>query len=260
VRRPALAVRSDPALLRSILQNLVSNALRYTERGGVVVGARRRGGEVHLQVWDSGPGISPAEQERVFGAGERGAAAARDATGAGLGLTIVRRLAELLGHRVTLASRPGHGSVFGVVLEGRPAPPPGPGAAPVAPSLLPGVCAAVVDEDLQARATLLELLRSWAVVAVGAPSAREAAAELEARALEPDVLLVDLRLERAAGAVAALRKGVARELPACLLVAEPQPDERAFAAKRRLLVLEKPVEPVRLRAVLLHLLRSASRG
>jgi CheY-like chemotaxis protein len=123
------------------------------------------------------------------------------------------------------------------------------------------VCAVVVDGDPLARAALLELLRSWAVLGVGAPSAPEAAAELEARALDPHVLLVDLRLERTAGrdgAVETLRKAAGRDIPACLLAADPSPDERAWARETGRLLLEKPVEPVRLRAALLHLLRSAS--
>lgn len=113
-------IETDPALMRSILDNLVANALRHTERGGVVVGARPRAGAIALQVWDSGCGIAPDALERVFEA-YRGFDDRRGAgRGHGLGLAIVRRQCELLGYRIEAHSRPGIGSLFTVTLSRRP--------------------------------------------------------------------------------------------------------------------------------------------
>jgi len=107
----AAAVRSDPALLSTILNNLIGNALKYTERGGVVVGVRRRGSNLRFEVCDSGRGIAADQRAAIFQAFRQ---ADPQAEGLGLGLAIVRRTAEVLGHRVTVASEPGRGSCFSV--------------------------------------------------------------------------------------------------------------------------------------------------
>ncbi len=110
-------VVSDPMLLERILRNLVSNAVRYTGRGGVVVGCRRRGDSLRVEVWDSGPGIAPAEQREIFREFHQLNDALRGPRqGSGLGLAIVDRLADLLGHQIDLHSIPGKGSVFAVVV------------------------------------------------------------------------------------------------------------------------------------------------
>jgi len=124
-RRPTdLRVRSDVTLLRCMLRNLLGNALRHTAHGGVLVGVRRRRGQAVIEIWDTGPGIAESEREAIFSEFHRGkTASASGDSGVGLGLAIVRRLSELLDHRVSLASRPGRGSVFriGVPIEGRQA-------------------------------------------------------------------------------------------------------------------------------------------
>jgi signal transduction histidine kinase len=108
-------IRSDPQLLEQLLRKLVSNALRYTERGGVLVGCRRAGGELRLQVWDTGIGIPAAELEAIFDDFYQVAnPARRRSAGLGLGLAIVRGLSQLLGHPVTVRSELGRGSVFEV--------------------------------------------------------------------------------------------------------------------------------------------------
>ncbi len=118
VVRTRLVVRSDPVLLERIARNLVDNALKHTRRGGVVVGARRRGSRVAIEVHDSGPGIPAEERERVFEEFYQIGNPERDRSrGLGLGLAIVRRLAGLLGHRIEVDSEPGRGSVFRVIVE-----------------------------------------------------------------------------------------------------------------------------------------------
>jgi len=124
--RPTTAVAlSDPLLLEQALRNLVHNALRYTDRGGVLVAARRRGARLAIEVWDSGRGIAPEHQQQIFEEFVQGSAPTSD--GVGLGLAIVRRNAAALGHALGLASRPGRGSCFWIELA--PAIPPEPRSA-----------------------------------------------------------------------------------------------------------------------------------
>ena len=103
-------------MLRRILQNLLTNALRYTQRGGVLMGCRRNGGEVRIQVHDTDPGIPDAQRQAIFQEFQRGEANTGDGAGFGLGLSIVRRFATALGHDVQLSSRVGYGSTFSVTL------------------------------------------------------------------------------------------------------------------------------------------------
>ena len=114
-RRSGLAVVSDPLMLRRILQNLLINAVQYTERGGIQLVARRRGADVRIEVWDTGPGIGEADREMIFEEFQRGPATDRPVVGGfGLGLSIVRRMAEALGHPLSLCSRVGHGTRFSI--------------------------------------------------------------------------------------------------------------------------------------------------
>src|SRR5690606_3277826 len=119
VRDGGLVVQSDPAILHSILSNLAGNAVRYTERGGVLLSARRRGDRVWLQVWDSGIGVAAEALPRIveeFYRVDQRPGAAPQAPGFGLGLSIAQRSAELLGSTLRIASREGHGSVFSIDL------------------------------------------------------------------------------------------------------------------------------------------------
>ncbi len=114
-RRSGLAVVSDPLMLRRILQNLMANAVQYTAKGGIRLFARQRAGLVRIEVWDTGPGIGEADRETIFEEFHRGSATDRPAIGGfGLGLSIVQRMAETLGHPLELCSRPGHGTRFSV--------------------------------------------------------------------------------------------------------------------------------------------------
>jgi signal transduction histidine kinase len=110
-------VRSDPALLRRVIRNLVSNAVRYTDEGGVLVGCRRRGDSLRIEVWDTGIGIPADQLQVVFEDFYQIGNPERDrANGLGLGLSVVDRAAHLLGHQITVTSRPGTGSMFAVTV------------------------------------------------------------------------------------------------------------------------------------------------
>ncbi|MBX3621011.1 MAG: hybrid sensor histidine kinase/response regulator [Rhizobacter sp.] len=178
-RPTRLAVESDPVLLEQIVRNLVSNAVRYTERGGVLVAARRRGqGGVLLQVWDSGIGIPPEHHASVFDEFVQVGNTARQRTrGFGLGLSIVRRSADLLGHPLALRSQPGRGSCFGLTLprafDERRARTRDQG--PAQP--LRGLRIVLVEDDAGVRAGLAERLRSWGALVQahdGVPALRAA--------------------------------------------------------------------------------------
>lgn len=182
---PDVAVHTDPALALRIARNLVVNALQYTERGRVLVAVRRRGARALVQVWDTGIGIPEEQHERIFDELFQVGNAARDrAQGLGLGLSIVRRLAQALGTEVTVRSTPGRGSVFSFSLPLAAAPPlvatvaaPTPG-----PRGAHGQVVLLVDDDGLAREALAGMLEAWGYEVVAAPSAEDAldyAAQLE---------------------------------------------------------------------------------
>ena len=168
-------VVSDATYLRRILQNLISNAIRYTQAGKVLVGARRRGDALRLEVWDTGPGIPEAARERVFGEFQRLDAAASAAEGMGLGLSIVERACALLHHPLNLISTEGRGSVFQVTvpLDGAPA---------------RGGLAMVVGKA-DCTAEIIAALEAEGIDTLSAPGAAEAEALLAELDLHPDVVL-----------------------------------------------------------------------
>lgn len=129
-RAPDGELDTDPALLARVLGNLLGNAIRYTERGGVLLAVRRRGDGLCFEVWDTGVGVPEADQARIFRPFEQGAAGVAQPGGAGLGLAITQALAARLGYSLTLRSRPGRGSVFGVLTDGSADHSCGRGAAP----------------------------------------------------------------------------------------------------------------------------------
>ncbi len=204
----AVAVDTDPALLETMLRNLLSNALKYTRAGGVMLALRRRHGapgQWRLQVIDTGIGIDPAWQQQVFDDFVQIDNPQRQRSqGLGLGLSIVRRLAVLLAHPLRLRSVPGRGTCFSLGLQEAAVGEPGPGAAEPAPGpvgrsgALRGRRVAVVEDDPDARQALVDLLTAWQLDTVAADDA-EALQQALARAAtagEPPIeaLITDLRL------------------------------------------------------------------
>ena len=251
-------VRSDPHYLRRIVQNLVSNALKYTETGGVVVGCRRRGRSLRIEVWDSGVGIPAAERRRVFEEFHRiEAGNPRAERGMGLGLTIVDRAARLLGHGVDIRSVEGGGSVLSVtVAQGaQPAEAVAPDLAPErqAPGLEQGMIALVLDDDDAVRDATAALLARWGVDCLTAADEAGALAHVAQLGMAPDVLVLDYHLgdgRSGLDALAALRAGGAGDAPAIVATADRS---RAVAEAVRAAgaqLLTKPVAPARLRALL----------
>ena len=248
-------LRSDPVLLERILANLCSNAIRYTDQGGVLVAARPWQGGLRLQVIDSGRGIAAADRERAFDEFVR-LEPQGGSEGLGLGLAIVRRSAELLGMRVQLRSRPGRGSCFelqvpaAACLAARPEP-----ATDAQPAGgLSGSFVLVLDDEAANREALAALLQQWGCLVAQAADADAALLELDRHLRTPDLLVTDLRLGPGPDglqALQALRERCGGSLPALLLTAELVSSQ---ALPAQVLLLHKPAGPQRLRAALLALL------
>lgn len=263
---PARAwVDSDPDLLKRILDNLVSNALRHAPRASILVGARRRGHAIEIQVIDTGPGIAPAQQARVFDeyAQVPGTATAGDeqagAKGLGLGLAIVRRLAALLGHAVTLRSAPGRGCVFSVrvPLAATAAAPEPASAAAVPAAAGEPLCVMLVDDDPQVLGALTELLTLWGHVVypgrtVGAVCDAHRAAGRDGAA-PVHLILADYRLAEGltgTAAVGMLRAYLDRAVPALIVTGDTAPDRLQVLHGSGFPVLHKPIHGEALRAAL----------
>jgi CheY-like chemotaxis protein/two-component sensor histidine kinase len=258
----SLWTESDPTLLGRILLNLAVNAVRYTREGGVVVGCRRRGAHAEIVVADSGIGIAAADQVRIFEEFYQAGSPQRDrAQGLGLGLAIVDRAARLLGHAITVKSRVGRGSVFGVRV---PVVPPRPGepasAAPETGTQLAGLRVLVIDDEPDVRAALDGLLRRWGCSIETAASGAEA---LAAGRVSPDLVLCDLRLGEGGNGFDVLDRLRARwgtGLRGIIVTADASAERIADAHARGYPLLHKPVRPAKLRALIEELLRERVAG
>jgi len=250
-----LWVRSDRRLLRRLLQNLVSNAIKYTAKGRVLVGCRRRGKAIQVEVIDTGMGIVEEHKARIFEEFHRLDEGARMARGLGLGLSIVDRIGRLLGHPVEVVSRPGKGSRFTVSLPvSAPLPRVGAPAGGALPRATPleGLLVVCIDNDAAILDGMRTLLEGWQCRVVTSDTAQDAARHIHALGAIPDVLLVDYHLDVGTGmdAVSQLRWRFDADLPAVLITADRSPEVRDAAAERRMNVLHKPLKPAALRALL----------
>jgi signal transduction histidine kinase/CheY-like chemotaxis protein len=252
-------VRSDFILLERIVLNLVSNAVRYTAAGGVVVGCRRRGEIVLIEVWDSGPGIPEDQRGNIFGEFYR-LAGRNTHGGLGLGLAIVDRLCRLLDHPIDLASTVGKGSRFSITVpaaaaQAKVAEP----HAALAPAIdiSSGKLVIVIDDDALVLDGMGGLLRNWGcrVVAAGTPGAAMADVPAGER---PDLIISDYRLangQSGIAAIAELREAFGAPIPAFLVSGDTAPERLREAQASGHHLLHKPVRPMKLRAMLSQLLK-----
>ena len=260
IAKTTLSVESDRTLLGRILQNLVLNAIRYTDRGGVVLGARRRGDSVHIEVIDTGPGISEKDRQLIFKEFERITDDQRAAEeGLGLGLAIVERLAGLLGHRVELASKLEAGSRFTIVaLRRQPDPKPDP-AIHVADAVagLEDRAVLVIDDDASIREASRILLENWGCKVATIATLSEIPDAIDRLGGSVDAAIADYRLaggETGTEAIRILRDAVGHEVPAVLITGNSVGlDDMQTDG---LPVLSKPLAPARLRSLLVHMLRA----
>ncbi|RDD81040.1 response regulator [Dyella tabacisoli] len=248
-----LAVSSDPQLLRRILQNFTANALRYTESGGVLLGARRVGGEVRIGVWDTGPGIPAEQRARIFDEFQRlDRPSPWGEKGLGLGLSICDRIANILGHRLTLASKIGHGSCFAIhvprtealVARRRVR------SMPAQLEQLP-LTVLCLDNDAAILDGMRALLQRWGVDCRIALDVQQALSELQRSPI--DLILADYHLNdemNGLQAVAYLR-GAVRSLPSvAMITADGSSELKQQARSLGYPLMHKPIRPAALRALL----------
>jgi CheY-like chemotaxis protein len=261
----SLTVRSDRRLLRRLVQNLVSNAVKYTPQGRDRVGCRRRGRNLRIEVHDTGVGIPKSRQRDIFIEFHRLDQGARIARGLGLGLSIVERIARMLGHEVVVRSHVGRGSHFSIeiprsdAVAGRTpqeAPP------PIDPGQIAGTSALCIDNDPAILDGMATLLRGWGCEVIKAPDLDTALAAVAESGHVPNGLLVDFHLDHGNGieAIEGLRQRLGADLPAILITADRSPSVRQQARAAGVQILNKPVKPAALRALLAqwHVLRVAA--
>jgi signal transduction histidine kinase/CheY-like chemotaxis protein len=261
-----LPIMSDSRLLRRLLQNLVSNAIKYTLEGRVIVGVRRHGPRACIEVWDTGLGIPKSKQTDVFREFERLPSAIMTAPGVGLGLSIVERLSRVLDHQVTIRSKPGRGSVFSVSVPRAAAVTVVHAAAPPGlqgkPRSLEGLIIAAVDNEPAILKGMEALLRGWDCTIVVGIDLASVEAALRARELTPDVVIADYHIGETDGL--ALVDALKARFSAChavLVTADRSAEVRALALKADVRLLNKPLKPAALRSLLSqwHLLKKVVR-
>jgi Na+/proline symporter/signal transduction histidine kinase len=249
----SLAVRTDPQLLIRLLQNLVSNAVKYTPVGRVLIGCRRKRDRVIIEVVDTGIGIEPAEQGLVFKEFRRLDAGARVAPGLGLGLSIVERIAKVLKVAIALHSVPDRGTRVSLTLPmAADAPASVRRQVPPAGATSMGLTVLCIDNDERILSGMNALLSGWGCVVLLARTAREAARLFRDESQPPDLMLVDYHLDESDGlaAIADMRWKLGAEIPAVLITADRAPDLRRRAQKAGIRVLNKPLKPASLRALM----------
>lgn len=261
LKRCELKVDSDPVLLERIIRNLISNAVRYTDSGRIVVGCRRRGPMMSIQVWDTGRGIPLDQQEKVFEEYYQLGNTERDRSkGLGLGLAIVRRMTDLLGCKLTLRSRPGQGSCFEITVPiSRRATESIETQAAAASGALARGLVVVIDDEAAIQRAMSSLLTGWGHDVVTGGSGDEAMQRLSSRPDRPDLVICDYRLregENGIGVIQRLRAEYNQDIPAMLITGDTAPDRLAEARASGLILLHKPVPNSKLRAAIVNLIGS----
>jgi signal transduction histidine kinase/CheY-like chemotaxis protein len=256
-------VESDPVLLERIIANLASNAVRYTDRGGAVIGARRRGDAIRLETWDSGIGIPEHERDRIFEEFYQiGAGARRGGKGIGLGLAIIRRLAALLEHTVSVRSRLGKGSCFAI--EVRRAMPSAVSTAtmPQTDAMetppLSSACVAVVDDEEIVLQGMRALFAAWGADVIAATSCAALIEALGEAQTYPDLIVADYRIaahETGVDAIARLRGELGKRIPALLISGDSSAGTLEILRLSGIDFMLKPVLPEELKAIAMHLCR-----
>ncbi len=251
----SLPVESDRSLLRRLLQNFISNAIKYTPHGRVLVGCRRHGQSLKICIYDTGVGIPIVKRTEIFKEFHRLEQGARIARGLGLGLSIVERLARVLDHGIAIDANPGGGSVFSVTVPTAKAinfTAAVTSATPLSRTPMSGALIVCIENDAAILDGMRTLLTAWdaEVIAVSDPDA--AIEAIEAAGGRVTGLLVDYHLDRGNGvaAIRDIRRRFGENIPAILITADRSPHVRAAAREETIAVLNKPVKPASLRALI----------
>ena len=257
-------VRSDRRYLARSVQNLIINAIQYTPAGRVLVGCRRRGAELVLEVWDTGIGISKRDQVRIFKEFTRVDAAA--GFGMGLGLSIVQRACAHLGHHVAVRSKPGVGSVFSITLPVvAPHPAPQSEDSPVATSAYRDLDLIIllIENDPDVLFAMTQKLESWGASVLACASTAAAQEMIADLGMSPDIVLADYQLdggETGIDAIRALRQHTGSDLPAIIITGHQETDIKPLCAQNDIALLPKPVQLSRLRPLIEWKVRRGAAG
>ena len=250
-------VRSDFILLEQIVFNLITNALRYTQRGGVLVGCRKRGDQLRIEVWDTGVGIPADQHDKIFGEFYRLGEPDRDRRGGlGLGLAIVDRLCRLLGHPIQVRSRIGKGSVFAITVPRAPADKRAIEASVVPrssePSLANGTLVLVIDDDPLVLEGMSGIFRQWGCQVITADTDDKALKVASEQDRLPDLIISDYFLSHGRTGIETvewLRSELSASIPAFLISGDTDPATLLEAKNKGYHLLHKPVDPMALRAM-----------
>ena len=257
-----LVVRTDPRMLKRVLQNFITNALRYTRSGGVLVGCRRRGGEVEIQVLDTGPGVPRDALELIFEEFRRlEHPSPWGEKGLGLGLSICDRIARILDHRLVVHSTPGRGSLFAIRVPRSAEAPVRRGTADPRTRGMPvrGMTVLCLDDDPDILDGMAALLGRWGIEALTARTIADAEAIAASR--RPDAILADFHLREAETGLDVLRRLCAQTgRPGALVTANAGEELAQTARSEGFEILRKPVKPAALRALLAAFARRAGTG
>ncbi|MBR0714204.1 PAS domain-containing hybrid sensor histidine kinase/response regulator [Bradyrhizobium liaoningense] len=251
----SLAVRSDRLLLRRLLQNLISNAIKYTPRGRVLVGCRRHGESLKICVYDTGVGIPVVKRAEIFKEFHRLEQGARIARGLGLGLSIVERLARVLNHGIAIDANTGGGSVFSVTVPTASAvthTAAVTSATPLARTPISGALIVCIENDAAILDGMRTLLKAWDAEVIAVADPESAIPAIEAAGRPVTGLLVDYHLDRGNGiaAIRDIRRKFGEAIPAILITADRSPAVQVAAREEKIAVLNKPLKPASLRALL----------
>jgi len=249
------AIRSDRRMLRRLLQNLISNAVKYTPQGRVLIGCRLGKGKLRISIYDTGLGVPKSKQRAIFQEFHRLDQGAKVARGLGLGLSIVERIARVLDHPVEIQSKPGRGSNFSVAVPLAPALPAAAkkGKSPRIEMIeLADLAVLCIDNEPKILDGMATLLGGWGCHVLKAADLQSAFTTVSDAKAPPSGLLVDYHLDSGNGieAIAALRWRFGADLPAILITADRSPAVREEARARDIQVLAKPLKPAALRALM----------
>jgi len=249
-------VYSDPSFVKGILANLISNAIRYTKQGGILLSAKQHGTAMRLEVWDNGPGIEQSKQQEIFQEFVQLSTPAHDDNqGLGLGLAIASRMCRLLGDRIRVRSSPGRGAVFSfdVPLESYPEPVEECHEATQEFVSLAGMLVFVLDDEAQIRDSLGMMLEQWQCKVMSFSDQQQALEAMQRMKGSPDAIIADFRLaneKTGVEAIQQLQKKAGNNIPALLLTGDTDPARVKEALEAGLPLLNKPVEAKRLRLFL----------
>jgi len=259
--RSSAAILTDPILFERVMRNIISNAIRYTDEGRVLVGARRKGNRLKVQVWDSGRGIPQDQQERIFEEFYQLDNKERDRTkGLGLGLAIVKRLTVILDCPFELRSTYRKGTMFGLSVPLGRAEPSSEPLFDLSQGVLRRGMILVIDDEATIREAMRSLLTGWGHDVILAGSCEEMLTQLEECPVRPDLIICDYRLRAGENGIEVIRRLQSEyneDIPAVLITGDTAPDRLSEAKASGFLLLHKPVANAKLRATISRLMSTA---